>query len=339
MKPFLKSLKINNLLSFGGKDGFSIDLKPLNVLIGPNGSGKSNLIQMSKLLKYSPADTLLPFRNAGGGAEWIWKGGKQDQKADIEAAMDLKSMQNAKMTIKFSKNETGGIRAVSDWTASSRIEAEMHRYLESFRIYENLNVEECKKNQNSDWPNDHLMECGENLGLMLNRFERDGLKNNYIGCLKEFNGQILNYTTFVQYGTIQVLIHEDISGRETKITLPRVSNGTIRYMMLLAILLDPSPPPLICIEEPEIGLHPDIIPNMVRLLKEASTKTQLIVTTQSVDLVDALSDTPEAVVVCEKGDDGCTSMRRLDKAKLKTWLKRYSLGELWNKGHLGGNRW
>jgi predicted ATPase len=127
-------------------------------------------------------------------------------------------------------------------------------------------------------------------------------------------------------------------GLNQPISATRLSDGTLRYLCLLAILCHPELPPLVCIEEPEIGLHPDILPAVAKLLVEASRRTQLIVTTHSDALVDALTDTPEAIVVCEK-HEGSTTMRRLEKAALEDWLKDYSLGQLWQKGELGGNRW
>jgi len=118
----------------------------------------------------------------------------------------------------------------------------------------------------------------------------------------------------------------------------RLSDGTLRYLCLLAILVDPEPPPFIVIEEPELGLHPDIHVKLAALLQEASARTQLVVTTHSDILVDALTDTPEAVIVCEKVD-GATKLRRLDAEKLKPWLEKYRLGELWISGEIGGMRW
>ena len=87
-----------------------------------------------------------------------------------------------------------------------------------------------------------------------------------------------------------------------------------------------------------MGLHPDLIPALASLLRDASTRMQLVVTTHSDALVDALSDTPEAVLVCEK-HEGSTTMRRLNKADLSDWLEKYTLGQLWRRGELGGNRW
>ena len=101
---------------------------------------------------------------------------------------------------------------------------------------------------------------------------------------------------------------------------------------------DPKPPPLIGIEEPELGLHPDLLPKVAQLLIDASQRTQLIVTTHSDILVDALTEHPSAIVVCEK-HDGQTSMRRLDPAELAQWLEKYRLGSLWTRGQIGGTRW
>jgi len=118
----------------------------------------------------------------------------------------------------------------------------------------------------------------------------------------------------------------------------RLSDGTLRWLALLTILLNPTPGPVTCIEEPELGLHPDMIPTLADLLRDASTRTQLIVTTHSQSLVECFSDDPESVCVCEK-IDGATRIRRLDKEKLGPWLEDYSLGQLWAKGEIGGNRW
>ena len=117
-----------------------------------------------------------------------------------------------------------------------------------------------------------------------------------------------------------------------------MSDGTLRYLCLLAILCDPEPPALICIEEPELGLHPDILPKLAEYLVAASKRTQLIVTTHSDILIDAMTERPEVVLVCEK-HNGCTKIRRLDQNELKVWLNKYRLGELWIKGQIGGTRW
>jgi len=119
----------------------------------------------------------------------------------------------------------------------------------------------------------------------------------------------------------------------------RMSDGTLKFLSLLAALFNPNPPPLICIEEPDLGLHPDALQLVAEALVEASESTQLVVTTHSEALVDALTDRPESVLVCERDFDNGTQMNRLSKADLKEWLDRYSLGQLWRKGEIGGGRW
>ena len=190
--------------------------------------------------------------------------------------------------------------------------------------------------QKADLRNDMLEEDFSNLGLFLNRIKTrhpqasrailDGLADLYDG--------ISDFNVLIEGGTVQVFFTEG----DFVIPATRLSDGTLRYLCLLTILCDPDPPPLICIEEPELGLHPDVLPKLADHLLEASNRTQLIVTTHSDVLVDAMSDHPEAVVVCEK-HHGSTEMSRLSADDLKMWLEKYRLGELWIRGELGGTRW
>jgi predicted ATPase len=135
---------------------------------------------------------------------------------------------------------------------------------------------------------------------------------------------------------LRLMIKED--GLSSRTPASRLSDGTLRWLTMLIILLDPTPPPVICIDEPELGLHPDIVPTRADLLREASTRTQLILTTHSRTLVECFSDDPESVCVCEKFD-GATEIKRLEADRMKVWLDKYSLGQLWSSGEIGGNRW
>jgi predicted ATPase len=189
--------------------------------------------------------------------------------------------------------------------------------------------------QKADLPNEHLEPDCRNLGLVLNRLRRDPeAKQKLLVALRVLYAGIDDYDVQIEGGTVQVFLQE---GRYT-IPATRLSDGTLRYLCLLAILCHPSPPPLVCIEEPELGLHPDVLPTLADLLKDAATRTQLIVTTHSEALVDAMSDQPEAVLVAERTAQGST-LRRLDAAKLKPWLEKYRLGQLWTSGEIGGTRW
>ena len=155
-----------------------------------------------------------------------------------------------------------------------------------------------------------------------------------IDALQNLYPNITGYKVRLPAGFAQLHMMEG----DTLIPAARLSDGTLRYLCLLAILCHPEPPPLICIEEPELGLHPDILPTIAELLKEASERTQLIVTTHSEVLIDAMSDQPESVLVCEKLEHG-TEIKRLDPEEFKPWLEDYQLGQLWSMGHIGGNRW
>ena len=141
----------------------------------------------------------------------------------------------------------------------------------------------------------------------------------------------------IHANTAQLWIRE--KGLENAIPATRLSDGTLRFMALLAILCHPEPPPLVCIEEPELGLHPDVIPLIAELLKSASQRTQIVVTTHSKALIDEFSDDPESVVVCERTPDFGSKFERLSETDLELWLERYQLGELWQKGQIGGTRW
>ncbi len=189
--------------------------------------------------------------------------------------------------------------------------------------------------QKADMRNDRLEEDFSNLGLFLSRLRKTPkAKKAILERLTDLYEGLTDFETFVEGGSVQVIFTEG----DFSIPATRLSDGTLRYLCLLAILCDPTPPPLICIEEPELGLHPDILPKLADLLVAASERTQLIVTTHSDILVDALTERPEAVVVCEK-HDGRTEMRRLKEDELTKWLDKYRLGQLWMDGQLGGKRW
>ncbi len=112
-----------------------------------------------------------------------------------------------------------------------------------------------------------------------------------------------------------------------------LSDGTLKFLCLVAILKSPAPPPLICIDEPELGLHPDWIKVVAELLQSAAARTQLIVSTHSPQLVSKLS--PDQLVIAEK-EDGETTLRSLSGEQLEKWLQEFTLGDLWLAGHFGG---
>ena len=187
--------------------------------------------------------------------------------------------------------------------------------------------------QRADLPEHWLLPDSSNLALVLNQIEHQSgpIFNEH---LKHFFPRFERMSTAISGGTVQFYLHE--SGFHTPIPATRLSDGTLRFIALLATLLAPEPPSLVCIEEPELGLHPDAVTLLADLLVEASQRMQIVVTTHSDALVSALTNQPAAIVACERPGAG-TVLRRLDPEKLASWLDDYLLGDLWRMGELGAN--
>jgi predicted ATPase len=189
--------------------------------------------------------------------------------------------------------------------------------------------------QPPDLEENYVWENGRNLAVVINNLiNNPGIKRLLLDKLKIFNDYFEDITTGISGGSVLLYLHE--RGLSESIAATRLSDGTLHYLCLIAMLCHPSPPPLICIEEPELGLHPDILPTIADLLVEASQRSQIIVTTHSDVLISALTDYPESVLVCERDISG-TQLRRLEKEQLEEWLQKYRLGELWRMGEIGGN--
>lgn len=190
--------------------------------------------------------------------------------------------------------------------------------------------------QRADLPTDRLEADARNMYMVLGRILKDAsAKRRFLELLNNLYPNINDLNMDVYGGTVKVMFQEGDFGMSAN----RLSDGTLRFLYLLIILCDPNPQgPLVCIEEPELGLHPDVLPIVADLLVEASERMQLVVTTHSDILVDAMTETPEAILVTERADNG-TQLRRLDKIDLEVWLNKYRLGEIWTRGQIGGVRW
>jgi predicted ATPase len=184
---------------------------------------------------------------------------------------------------------------------------------------------------------DALQDGGDNLALVLQELDFRGRHELVRRYLLRFCERFDDVKIEIANGLARAFLLE--TGLVEMLSSIRMSDGTLKFLALLAALFHPKPPPLMCIEEPELGLHPDAMQLVAEALIEASQSMQLIVTTHSDALIDALTDRPESVLVCDRDFDKGTQMKRLSKTHLKEWLKHYSLGELWRKGEIGGGRW
>jgi predicted ATPase len=189
--------------------------------------------------------------------------------------------------------------------------------------------------QSIQLPGDFLSENMSNLALILNNLLGSGTEKTLRDKFGLFYEGIERIQTKVDRGKVNISLYE--KGLSQPVPATRLSDGMLHYLCLLALLLHPEPPPLIAIEEPEIGMHPDMIRVIAELLIEASQRTQIIVTTHSDLLVSSLDENPECVLVCERTESG-SQLQRLEKKKMAAWLKKYSVGELWLMGELGGVR-
>ncbi len=205
--------------------------------------------------------------------------------------------------------------------------------IRTFREWSFGRYGELRRPQQADDPVDQLRPDARNLALVLNEIEHrrgkelDALVERFLPRFQRLSTRILG-------GTVQFYLHE--KGLDQPVPATRLSDGTIRFLAILAALLAPTPPRLLCIEEPEMGLHPDAMALLAEMFVEASSRMQLVITTHSDVLVSALTEHVDSVVVCENLGNG-TTLNRLEPEKLSFWLDKYRLGELWRIGEIGGN--
>ena len=193
---------------------------------------------------------------------------------------------------------------------------------------------EVRRPQPAHLPEDRLLPDASNLAAIVNQVENWGKWQEFNELMKRFFPRFERLSPWIFGGTVQLRLHE--KGFGTPIPAARMSDGTLRFIAMLAALLSPEPPPLLCIDEPELGLHPDAVALMGDVLEEASERMQLVITTHSDALVSELTNRPSAIVACERPGAG-TMLRRLDPEHVAHWLDEYALGDIWRMGALGAN--
>ena len=218
---------------------------------------------------------------------------------------------------------------------------ETARLLSAIKVYRSWHIgrnSPVRHPQRTDGDPNFLEEDFSNLALVVNDLLSRRLEPSLNDYLKRFYESYESLHPRIFGNTIELIVNE--TGMSGALPASRMSDGTIRFIALLAILCHPEPPPLICIEEPEIAMHPDSLGLIAELLRKASERTQIIVTTHSPQLVDLFSDEPDMVVVCERDrhPEKGTQFNRLSREKLEDWLVDYTLGDTWMRGAVGGVR-
>jgi predicted ATPase len=181
-----------------------------------------------------------------------------------------------------------------------------------------------------------LSESMDDLALALNALEKTAAHEAIRVLLRELKETYVDYITRILFGRVGLELLE--APFESPLPAQRLSDGTLRFLALAAVLFQPTPPPLICLEEPELGMHPDMIRMVANMIADAATRTQLIVTTHSEYLLTCLQNDFDTLFAFDTGVAG-SIVRRFSQAEYSVWREDHTLGELWTSGELGGNRW
>lgn len=182
-----------------------------------------------------------------------------------------------------------------------------------------------------------LLSDGLNLPLVLNSIKIND-KSNYLKITDALNAvnPLFNGFDFNFLGaSIELLLDEKRLNKSVHVT--HISDGTLRYLCLLAIIFNSKRGKLICLDEPEIGLHPDMIGELTRAILQTSNETQFIISTHSDHILNNLS--VDNIIVFEKDDNNETIVKDFKDKEFIGWASQYSTGSLWRNGDLGGNRY
>jgi predicted ATPase len=359
----IKSLTIRGFKSI--KDLNSFPLNNINVLIGANGSGKSNFVSYFSMMRELVNGRLKQWTSKHGSADRIVSFGvnvTRSVESEIEFDMGtykLKLDVTADGYFTFTEERVSGI---SGGISEKVLFGECHResalkknagrkktMSAALPVYEAVDGwRVCHFHDTSDTAlikrvgplhdDEFLRPDGSNLAAFLHRL-LDEEPDAYRRVRDAVNLALPFFDDFV-------LKPKQLKNEEHMINLmwrrtdsdyilwpSQLSDGSLRFMCLAAALLQPKLPTTIIIDEPELGLHPNAITLLAALLKSASARTQVILSTQSVELVNEFSI--DDLIIVEQVDEG-TVFRRDSRRDFEEWLKEYSVGELWEKSIIGG---
>lgn len=211
--------------------------------------------------------------------------------------------------------------------------------ISSIMIYEKFDVAQNAelRKPNLATSEIRLSEYGDNLPQILNTIKINDRKshNEILESLKEVNPLFSDIDFNILGGRIELLLGE--RGLNRSIHVTHISEGTLQYLCLMAVIYNKNRGAFICFEEPDIGLHPDMLREVSKRLKEASEETQFLISTHSVKMLDYFHWTD--VLVVEKDDDNSSIVTKYEEEDFGEWYNEYSLGKMWQNGDLGGTRW
>jgi len=358
----IHSIKIQNFKSI--RETQDILIKDLNVLIGPNGAGKSNFISFFKFLNRLYEQQLQFFINRNGRAENFLYFGRKGSDF-LSGTIVFDNNYKNEYSFKMMPDQTGNLIFAEEWSnfadpnSSSKNRSQIsiggnpetamkddvgyrNKYLRSqfkgFKLFHfhdtGFNSKVKQPSGTTDYAN--LSEDGGNLAAFLYRLQESNPQHfkiieRVIQSIAPFFDKF--YLQPDEINPQQIFLRWQEKGSDQLFTAHNLSDGTLRMICLTTLLMQPNLPSAIIIDEPELGLHPFAIQKLAAMLKSASTKTQIIVSTQSINLVDQF--TADDVIVVERANNQ-TVFKRQSEDDLAAWSEENSLGELWSKNVLGG---
>lgn len=365
----IENIKISNFKSIKNLD---LDLKQINVLIGANGVGKSNFISFFKLLKNLQNDTLNTYVAENGYMDnLVYFGhegepfingmikfsevfGKPSHDYEFRLTPDHRNL--AKIPFESSGNVYESQELLSDRYASLnntdqsillREDEEVYKitikHFSDFYVYHfhDTSFHSPLKKTARLHDNVFLREDGSNLPAMLYYLqERHPLTvrliEKTVHSIAPFFEKFILKPDRLNGEYIQLEWQE--VGHDRYQNAHNLSDGTLRFIALTTLMLQPEPPKIIIIDEPELGLHPSAIEKLAGLVRKVSAKSQVILATQSIQLVNNFE--PEDIIVVdrdrEKRQSIFTRADEIQHIQLQDWLDEYGLGEIWFKGLIGG---
>lgn len=357
----INRIQIENFKSIRELD---LELCPINVLIGANGAGKSNFIGFFKLLKSMYDKNLQNYiadEGEGNADDLLYFGLKNSDylKARVEFNHKNAYSFTLKTTLEgglyFEDERTQFFR---DWglgwdsvrlgngykesplqdTSNSGRYYYVKNYFETFKVFHFHDTSKTAKIKLPGNINDNsfLREDGSNLAAYLYLLQQ--VNPNEFKRIEMVVQSVAPY--FERFNLLPDRLYQDKirlewkeKGSDKYFNAKHLSDGTLRFIALATLLLQPEAPQVIIIDEPELGLHPFAINKLAGLIKKASANTQVILSTQSVNLVDNFD--PEDIITVDRKENQSV-FQRPNSEILKGWLLDYSLSELWNKNVIGG---
>lgn len=353
----LDSLTVRGYKSIKELEAFKF--RNLNVLIGANGAGKSNLLSLFRLLGAVADGNLQIYVQKQGGPEALLFGGRK-RTAQIEAEFYF-GRNGYRMTLiptfdnrlVFEREQTyfdGDIATSVQPLGSGQQEAKLRGdtkpvstyvlpALQSWRLYHFHDTSDAAAVKLPHPSNDNLRlkPDAANLAAFLALLRKDW-PNEYRRIVDTIRLAAPFFGDFVIRDPLPQTVELEWTQQgdpDTPYRAHVLSDGTLRFICLTTLLLQPwvLQPDTILIDEPELGLHPYAINLLAEMLKQVTNLQQVIVSTQSVELLNNFE--PEDVIVAEL-EEGASVFKRLKAENLNDWLEDYTLGELWKKNILGG---